>query len=162
MSTLPNRCSSCDAALNPGDATCASCGVPVAGRKKSRLALWIVLGGVGCLVSIVVIGLLATLFMPRIHESLLRAQSTKARAQIQTLYEAVRKHAFTHGGANPRALDELLLPDDHGVAPLDRASDLFDPWGRPFSYAADTGRIWSLGADGIDGTEDDVVAEGGR
>ncbi len=79
---------------------------------------------------------------------------------------------FAHMGRYPRDLSELVQAPRDAVSarrwrgPYIRSADhLRDPWGRPLAYAASGGHngrafdLWSLGADGENGTEDDIRFE---
>jgi hypothetical protein len=49
------------------------------GEPKKKYVLWIVIGAAGCFVSIIVLGLAATFFVPLIVRKLGNARSTAAR-----------------------------------------------------------------------------------
>jgi general secretion pathway protein G len=73
-------------------------------------------------------------------------------------------------GVWPGSLDDLLTrPWDEPVSakwkgPYARNEDILDPWGNPFKYKANPNSrhnkssfdFWSIGPDGVDGSEDDV------
>jgi hypothetical protein len=81
-----------------------------------------------------------------------------AQMQMMSMAQAIDIH-FLNKRRLPASLEELTRPDpDSGEALLDALPD--DPWGRAFLYKVTgpaTYRILSLGADGTEGTEDDLV-----
>jgi general secretion pathway protein G len=101
------------------------------------------------MVVIVIIGLLATVVIINVVPALDTASETKARADIETIDQAVQRYY----------LDNRRYPTtEEGLASLQpylrRVSQ--DPWNRPYLYAAPgrNGRpyaITSLGADGREG-----------
>jgi general secretion pathway protein G len=101
------------------------------------------------MVVIVIIGLLATVVIINVVPALDTASETRARADIETIDQAVQRYY----------LDNRRYPTtEEGLAALQpylrRISQ--DPWTRPYIYAAPgrNGRpyaITSLGADGREG-----------
>ena len=101
------------------------------------------------MVVIVIIGLLATVVIINVVPALDTASETKAKADIETIDQAVQRYY----------LDNRRYPtSEEGLAALQpylrRVSQ--DPWNRPYLYAAPgrNGRpysITSLGADGREG-----------
>jgi general secretion pathway protein G len=86
-----------------------------------------------------------------------------AKVQIEMLEEAVKVYQIQLKRLPP-SLDALRTPPSDLPNParwkgpyLDEEIPL-DPWGQPYNYAVDGRefRIWSVGADGAEGTEDDV------
>jgi general secretion pathway protein G len=77
----------------------------------------------------------------------------QAQAEIQNLLGALEGHASEHDGQYPDSLEELLQPDEEGLAWL--AEIPLDPWGNPYFYEVDGdhARIYSFGADGVPGGE---------
>ena len=103
------------------------------------------------MVVIVIIGLLATVVIINVMPATDRAATTKARADIATLEQAIDMYRLDHlrYPTNEEGLQALVsgnyvrrLPDD--------------PWGNPYSYSAPAPdgrpfRVASFGADGREG-----------
>ena len=114
------------------------------------------------MVVLVIIGLLATIVLINVLPSQDKAMTTKAKADIATLEQAMEMYRldnFTYptGGDG---LQSLVRPSASGAArPGGYVKNLpKDPWGRPYQLAV-PGRsgpfdIYSLGADGAPGGED--------
>ena len=114
------------------------------------------------MVVLVIIGLLATIVLINVLPSQDKAMTTKAKADIATLEQAMEMYRldnFTYptGGDG---LQSLVRPPASGTArPGGYVKNLpKDPWGRPYQLAV-PGRsgpfdIYSLGADGAPGGED--------
>lgn len=96
------------------------------------------------------------------------ADRKAARSQIG-LFEPALKMYYLHLKTYPASLEALRSPPTDLPNPakwqgpyLEKPIPL-DPWGRPYQYSF-PGRysdpnsydLWSLGADGADGTEDDI------
>jgi general secretion pathway protein G len=120
---------------------------PPSPQKRGRNELGFTL--VELMVVIVIIGLLATVVIINVVPALDTASETRARADIETIDQAVQRYY----------LDNRRYPTtEEGLAALQpylrRVSQ--DPWNRPYIYAAPgrNGRpyaITSLGADGREG-----------
>jgi general secretion pathway protein G len=103
------------------------------------------------MVVIVIIGLLATIVIINVMPAADRAAVTKARADIQTLEQAIEMYRLDHMTypAGAEGLQALLSGNYIRRLPE-------DPWGNPYRYSAPgpEGRpfqIASLGADGREG-----------
>ena len=121
------------------------------GEPKPKYVLWIVLGAAGCLVGIVVLGLLATIFIPQVVKSLHSAQRTATLAKLAELRAVLAAYAETHAGEYPSSLEALEL-----------AEPPRDPWGREFVYEPPSGGrstplLYSLGSDGQPGGDGDAA-----
>ncbi len=111
------------------------------------------------LVVVIIIGVLATLIVPRFFGRVGTAKQSVAKQKIEVIGEAI--HLFhTDYDRYPQSLDELVgrpgdIPEEKWVMPTVKAKDLIDPWGRVFIYRCpgqhDLYDLYSLGADGLDG-----------
>lgn len=115
------------------------------GEPKKSYVLWVVFGAAGCFVLIVVVGLLATVFVPNVLRGLLRAQQARAQMDIQQLCAALEAYAAGHSGKYPATLEELEEP-----------KSLRDPWGHAYQYELPNAErrwpdVYSLGKDGLPG-----------
>ncbi len=94
------------------------------------------------------------------------ADIKNARIQIAAFEQGVGQYQL-HVKQFPSSLEDLQVAPSNLVDPKRWKGPYMgktipmDPWGRPYQYAApekvgSPPRIWSLGLDGADGTEDDV------
>jgi general secretion pathway protein G len=109
------------------------------------------------MVVIVIIGLLATVVMINVLPSQDRAMTTKARADIATLGQAMEMYRLDNN-RYPPSLDALAQPRAGGRPAPMSANLPDDPWGRPYQLATPGQNgspfdIVSLGADGTPGGE---------
>lgn len=76
------------------------------------------------------------------------------RASIKTLDGAVKAYCLNHNKI-PDSLETLFESDGlAGGRHLENRDFLTDPWGNPFQYTVESGKIYSiisLGADGVEG-----------
>lgn len=119
------------------------------------------------LLVLVILGTLAAIVLPQFRGTGERAKQTAAKTQIAT-FKTVLNTFEVDNGYYPRTLDELLVrPNDaanwHGPY-LEGGQIPLDPWQRPYVYEC-PGRydttgfdIYSVGFDGQEGTEDDIVS----
>jgi general secretion pathway protein G len=133
--------------------------------KKSKVWLWIVLGAGGCLASILVLGLAATLLVPYLSRKVESAKRARVQAHLHDLHAALDVYAETHGQQYPDSLEALVRPDPHGHTLLRDERELpRDPWGHEFVYEPPAPEhrepvLYSLGRDGRpggDGIDADV------
>ncbi len=111
------------------------------------------------LVVVIIIGVLATLIVPRFFGRVGTAKQSVAKQKIEVISEAV--HLFhTDYDRYPQSLEELVsrpsdIPEEKWVMPTVKPKDLLDPWGRPFVFRCpgqhDVYDLYSLGADGVEG-----------
>ena len=116
---------------------------------------------------LVILGTLAAIVLPKFGNISGRSKETAAKTQIAGFKTALNMFEGDCG-YYPRTLDDLIVqPRDangwHGPY-MDAVAVPLDPWGRPFIYYC-PGRvntagydIVSTGADGQEGTDDDVVS----
>lgn len=111
------------------------------------------------MVVIVIIGLLATLVVPNVMKSLGSANIGKAKADINSIWQALDNYAIEHGGRYPDTLDQLIEKDESGRAYLDLDRLPIDPWKNEYQYNPPSGglppELFSLGSDGEQGGEGD-------
>jgi general secretion pathway protein G len=98
-----------------------------------------------------------------------RAYINAARTQIKAFEQPLHAY-YLDFNEYPPSLDALITPPADLADPtkwngpyLDAQAVPLDPWGReyqylyPGQYNTDKPDIWSLGPDGVDGTEDDIT-----
>jgi general secretion pathway protein G len=119
-------------------------------------------------VVVTIIAVLAALIAPRLIGRLDWAKARRAQSDVATIATVVVTYLADTGEHLDSAFDleALLVPAEDGGGPqgpyLNKAENLIDPWGNPYlirvpgevNYDFD---IFSLGADGQEGTEDDIV-----
>src|SRR5262245_551433 len=164
------HCPTCQALVPENQPYCGSCGthVPLADSKDVKRRMpgwaWAVLGiGLGCPISIVALGLVATLVMPNIVERLELSRRSKAEADITQIVNALNEYAIRHQGEYPDSLQALITPDTQGFTYLNLKELPVDPWKRPYHYESPKPgsehrgpHVWSNGRDNEPGGDDDV------
>jgi general secretion pathway protein G len=122
-------------------------------KKKSGFSL------AELMVVIVILGLLATLVVPKVFDSLRRAFGGKVKSDIMAISNAMDDYAINNGGKYPDTLEELVTPDENGYSYLKQKSVPIDPWGMEYQYEPPLQgvepRIFTLGKDGVQGGEGD-------
>jgi len=128
-------------------------------RKKYNEAFTLV----ELMLVVVIIGILAGVVLPRLVGSREKAAEQAARAQIGVFETSID---LFHLETNklPESLKDLVVDpgDDNWNGPYLRKRTIpKDPWGNQYVYKAEGTRgidydVYSLGPDGIDGTEDDI------
>ena len=116
------------------------------------------------MVVVVIIGLLTGIVGVNVLSAAKDGRETAALAQISALKGSVAMYYLAHG-RYPASLEELTEAEPnrpHGY--LEERALPDDPWGAAYLYdpAGDEirpYRIWSAGADGLDGTDDDIPDE---
>jgi len=91
------------------------------------------------IVVVMIITVLATLIAPKLLGRVGSAKQAAAKAKAATIAKVVNLYTLDMGLSAPSDdfdLEVLLLAPDDGGGPsgpyLERADDLFDPWGNPF------------------------------
>ena len=118
------------------------------------------------LLVVVIIGILAALVIPRIAGSSERARVTAATTDINGGIKSALGAYEVDNGFYPRSLQDLIMAPStaknwHGPY-LDRLPQ--DPWGNAYVYyfpgkhSASSYDLLSVGPDGKEGTDDDVVS----
>lgn len=108
------------------------------------------------MVVIVILGLLATLVVPRVMDSHVRAMKGKAISDINAISSALDTYAISNMGRYPESLEALVTKDVNGYTYLKQKSVPLDPWQRPYGYEMPSGserspRVFTQGADGEPG-----------
>ena len=115
------------------------------------------------LVVVLIIGVLATLIVPRLFGRVGTAKQAVAKQKVEVISQAICLFQGDYGRL-PQSLDELVnrpgdIPEERWVQPTLRPKDLLDPWGRMLIYRCpgshDVYDLYSLGADGQEGGEGD-------
>jgi general secretion pathway protein G len=134
------------------------------GRRRARRAFTLV----EIIVVVTIIAVIAALVAPRLLGRLDWAKGRTAKSDVSAIASVVTTYLLDAGEhLDPNFdLEVLLIPAEDGGGPqgpyLQKAENLVDPWGNPYvirvpgevNYDFD---IVSLGADGQEGTEDDIV-----
>ena len=92
-----------------------------------------------------------------------QSQISMIRNMLTTYHMDVGSYPSTSQGlASLRTAPPELANTKKWLGPYAEKDMPPDPWGNPYQYelmAADQFKIWSWGADGQDGTEDDVIEQ---
>jgi general secretion pathway protein G len=113
------------------------------------------------MVVIVIIALLATFVANNALPYLMKANTTKAKADISAICTAIDTFTIDNGGRHPDSLDILVTPDENGITYLkDLTTVPLDPWKNPYQYEPPVGgmgpyTVISYGKDGQPGGEGD-------
>jgi general secretion pathway protein G len=108
------------------------------------------------MVVIVIIGLLVTVVAPNVFQRLGTARSSKVKADIRALDEAVTMYIMQNQGRLPEGLEELVEEDINGNTYIKQTSVPKDPWGTEYHFetlSRSKYRIWTDGADNAPGGE---------
>lgn len=118
------------------------------------------------MIVIVIIGILATLLVPRIMDRPEEARRIKAKTDIKTIESALKLYKIDNGSypTTEQGLEALIKKPETSPLPrkwkeggyLDVASVPKDPWGNPYYYTSPTAdgkdfEIISYGSDGEQG-----------
>ncbi|MGE3107597.1 MAG: type II secretion system major pseudopilin GspG [Phycisphaerales bacterium] len=121
------------------------------------------------IVVIIIIGILATLVVPRLFGRIGQAKHATATSNANAIASAVRTYILDCGMPPPGSSLEILLACPSGVDKaawdkggpyLDNKEKIVDPWGKPFMLIVPGKKnvdfdIMSYGADGTPGGEGD-------
>ena len=108
------------------------------------------------MIVIVIIGLLAGLVTVNVRGYLLKARQNAARAEIQTIVQALDTFdaAYSRYPTNEEGLEILTKPSDKMPEPLLKGRTM-DPWQHPYQYVSPGSsapfEVISYGADGREG-----------
>ena len=111
------------------------------------------------MVVVVIIGMLATMILPRVLGRLDQSQQIAAKADINQLSTALKFYKLDHAKypSSADGLESLLSGAKDGRGYLDGETLPTDPWGNDYLYQYPGQHlefdIWSLGADGQAGGE---------
>jgi general secretion pathway protein G len=125
--------------------------------KKKSWVLWIVLGGAGCVLAIVLLGIVATIIVPNLWMKSERGQQVTAHLDLMKLRIALESYAQSHDGEYPDSLEALMTPDAEGrTAWPDQNGLPLDPWGHAYVYeppgpGENRPKLCSYGRDGKPG-----------
>ena len=119
------------------------------------------------LLVLVILGILAAIVVPKFSGRTEQAKETAAKTQIAGFSTALDAYEVDTGGypkGSEGLMDLVQAPSDAQGWKGPYMKDVpMDPWGRPYVYVS-PGRnnpssydLYSLGADGREGTEDDVT-----
>jgi len=118
------------------------------------------------MVVIVIIGLLATLVLPRVMGRQEQAFIAKAKSDIQALSSALKFYKLDnfHYPSTDQGVESLLAKPAGEPVPrhwkkggyIERLPN--DPWGNPYQYISPGEKmefdLWSYGVDGVEGGEE--------
>ncbi len=111
------------------------------------------------MVVILIIGLLATLVVPRVMDSFGEAKWGKVKSDLSTLGNVLGTFATRNGGDYPDSLERLVQNDDNGKRYLTATVVPKDPWGNEYVYNPPEGtsdfELYCYGKDGVPGGEGD-------
>jgi len=110
------------------------------------------------LVVVVIIGLLAALVGPEVWRMFGFGQTSIAETKCKSLHDQAMIWKMI-SRKPPDSLDEMVAPLQQGDDANFLESVPEDPWGNPYILERDGNkiRLYSWGADGQEGTEDDIV-----
>lgn len=107
------------------------------------------------MVVVVIIGMLATMILPKVLGRQDEAFIAKAKSDIRAMSSSVKLYKLDNF-KYPNALSELVTGGSKGRGYLDKVPN--DPWGNAYQYAYPGSHlefdIWSSGADGTAGGSD--------
>ncbi len=120
------------------------------------------------IVVVTIIAVLAALIAPRLFGRLDWAKRNAAQSEVKAIENAVNMYLNDTGDVLSTSFDlgVLVLRPDDGGSPqgpyFQKEEDLIDPWDNPYlirvpgdvNYDFD---IYSMGPDGQEGTEDDII-----
>ena len=118
------------------------------------------------MVVVVIIGLLATLVLPRVMGRQEQAFIAKAQSDIQALSSALKFYKLDnfHYPSTDQGLQALVTRPSGDPVPKNWKKGGYiehlpnDPWGNPYQYLSPGEKmefdLWSWGADGVEGGEE--------
>ena len=119
------------------------------------------------IVVLVILGLLAAVVAPKVYDKLAKGKDQIAKIQITEIEGALQLYSFELGRfpSTSEGL-EALVANPGGIeswkGPYLAKSLPNDPWGRPYAYRCPGLHgdfdVFSFGADGTEGNEDDIVS----
>ncbi len=123
------------------------------------------------LLVVVIISILASVILPRLTGKSKKARIAAAEADISAIETALQLYEQDNGvyPTTEQGLMALVkkptsvpIPESWDGPYLKKSKGFKDPWGRPYEYRCPGDHntqdfdLFSLGADGMDGTEDDI------
>lgn len=129
-------------------------------KKKSGIPVWgWILIGFVVLVPVAVVGvvIVAAIAFPNMLAARFEADRAQALGEIRAIHTALESYALVYDGY-PGRLEVLAVPDKDGVAWLNDADVLVDPWGQSYFYeqpgvSGPLPRVYTLGMDNQVGGE---------
>ena len=122
------------------------------------------------MIVIVIIGILATLLIPRIMERPEEARRVKAKADIKTIESALKLYKIDTGNypTTEQGIEALIRKPDTSPVPkkwreggyLEGDSVPKDPWGNPYYYTASSSSGGTSGTLGTSGRDYEIVSYG--
>lgn len=119
------------------------------------------------MIVMVILGMLAAVVGPKIYDNLMKGKDQIAKMQISELESALMLYSFDTGRF-PTTSEGLqaLVQNPAGTSswqgPYLRKGVPNDPWDRLYAYKSpgdhDDFDLYSFGADGIEGTDDDICS----
>jgi len=119
------------------------------------------------IVVLVILGLLAAIVAPNVYNKLAKGKDQIAKIQIKELEGALQLYSFDMGQypGSGEGLDALVRNpgnEESWKGPYLAKELPKDPWGRPYMYRSPGMHgdfdLYSLGADGTEGNEDDICS----
>ena len=116
---------------------------------------------------LVILGMLAAVVGPKVYDKIVKSRDQIAKIQISELESALQLYAFENGrfpttAEGLQALVQNPTGADSWNGPYLKKGVPLDPWSRPYAYKNpgdhDDFDIFSFGADGIEGTNDDICS----
>ena len=121
------------------------------------------------MVVLVILGILATLIVPKVMDKPGKARQLKAKVQIEHIETALKFYKLENGSypTTEQGLQALVTPPADGTAAknfpeggyFEKGTVPKDPWGRDYIYicpgANSAFDLYSYGADGVQGGEDE-------
>lgn len=115
------------------------------------------------LIVVVIIGILAAFVLPSFFGKTEEARIVATKAQIESLNTALRAYSIDHGKlpTMDEGLSALIEVKNNKGPYLEKTSLPKDSWGNDYRYLIPGEKgvrydLWSAGADGASGTEDDI------
>ena len=111
------------------------------------------------MVVIVIIGLHATMVVPKVMDRFRSSQRGIAKAEMGSIKTALDQYAVDNAARYPDTLEVLVTPNEDGYTYLSKTP--IDPWGNDYQYLPpdQAGQmepiLFSFGADGAPGGEAD-------
>lgn len=134
-------------------------------KRRSAARAFTLLEVLLVLVILVVLGSMAFVAIGGSRD---QAFNNAAKSQVETFRRAIELYEF-NVKRYPESLEDLVKkPSDAkaaerwGTKPyLNKKEIPLDPWDNEYRYEAssDSFRVWSTGADGADGTDDDITSD---
>ena len=121
------------------------------------------------IVVLVILGMLAAVVGPKVYDKIMESKDQIAKIQVSELESALQIYSFDIGRFPTTAeglqalVQNMMTGSESWKGPyLSRKEVPKDPWDRPYAYKSpgDNGPydLYSFGADGVEGTNDDICS----